>query len=337
MKSPRKISILTLSLTGGLLSIAAAAQTAGGAASGNVDASVAPGHSSAGAGASQSVQAPGASANASANASAQAQTSHEPKAKSEPKHDGGKSSSGDSSGGARVALSSGANLQAEFTKPVDAKKAKTGDPVEAKVTQDVKENGKVVIHKGSRLVGHVTEAKARTKDQASSTLGIAFDKAVLKGGEEMSFASVIQAIAPPVRTTINTAADENAAIAGGGAPMPSGPGARMPGGGVVGGVTSTAGGAVSGATGTVAGTATGAATTTVSGATRAAGDLTAQGQLTNASQGAIGLEGLVLNTPSTVMGSAQGSAQGSLITSTSRNVRLEGGTQVLLRVTGSAQ
>jgi hypothetical protein len=284
---------------------------------------------SAGAGASQSAPAPAASANASADASAQAETSREPKAKSEPKYDGGKSSSGDSSGGAKAALSSGDNLQAELTKPVDAKKAKPGDPVEAKVTRDVKENGKVVIHKGSRLVGHVTEAKARSKDQASSTLGIAFDKAFLKGGEEMSFISVIQAIAPPVQTTVNTAADENAAIAGGGAaPMPSGPGARMPGGGVVGGATSTAGGAVSGATGTVAG---------ATGATRAVGGLNAQGQLSNASRGAIGFEGLVLNTPSPVMASAQGSAQGSLITSTSRNVRLEGGTQVLLRITGSAQ
>ena len=110
--------------------------------------------------------------------------------------------------------------------------------------------------------------------------------------------------------------------------MPSGPGARMPGGGVVGGATSTAGGAVSGATGTVAG---------ATGATRAVGGLNAQGQLSNASRGAIGFEGLVLNTPSPVTASAQGSAQGSLITSTHRNVRLESGMQVLLQVTGSAQ
>lgn len=338
MKSPRKISILATTVTAGSLILAAGAQTVAGSASGNVNALLTPGQASAGASANQSVQAPGASANASADASAKAQTSHEPKAESEPEHDSGKSGSGDSSGGATAALSSGSNLQAELTKSVDAKKAKPGDLVEAKVTQDVKENGRVVIHKGSRLVGHVTEAKARTKDQASSTLGIAFAKAVLKGGEEMSFTSAIQAIAPPVQTTVNTEADESATIArGGAAPMPSGPGARMPGGGVAGGVTSAAGGAVSGATGTVVGTPTGAATTAVSGATRVVGGLTAEGQLTSASQGAIGLQGLVLNTPSTVTGGAHGSAQGSLITSTTRNVRLESGTQVLLRVTGSVQ
>jgi hypothetical protein len=76
---------------------------------------------------------------------------------------------------------------------------------------------------------------------------------------------------------------------------------------------------------------------TVSGATRTASGLTAQGNLTSASQGAIGLQGLVLSPPAAVTGSAQSSAQGSVITSASRNVKLESGTQILLRVTGSAQ
>jgi type IV secretory pathway VirB10-like protein len=43
----------------------------------------------------------------------------------------------------------------------------------------VKLNRSVVIPKGSRLVGHVTEVKARSKDQATSVVGIAFDRAVL--------------------------------------------------------------------------------------------------------------------------------------------------------------
>jgi hypothetical protein len=329
---------LTIVITAGLLSMASVAQTASGSTSGNGNASVAPGQAGAGASANQSVQAPGASVNANANASAQAQASHESKTKSEPNSKSGnaKSSSAGSSGGSSAsgALTSGASLQAELIKPLDAKKAKPGDEVSAKVTQDVKSDGKVVIHKGTHLVGHVTEAQARTKEQANSTLGIAFDKAVLKGGEEVSFNSVIQAIAPPVQATVSTAVDENANL--GAAPAMSGA-PRTGGGGLVGGVTSTAGGAVSGATGTVAGAATGAADTTVSGATRTAGGLTAQGNLTSASQGAIGLQGLALNTPTAVTGSAQGSAQGSVISSTSRNVKLDSGTQMLLRVTGSAQ
>jgi hypothetical protein len=330
---------LTIVITAGVLSLASVAQTASGSTSGNANASVAPGQAGAGASTNQSVQAPGASVNANANASAQAQASHESKTKSEPNAKSGpdKSSSAGTSGGssASAALTSGASLQAELTKPIDAKKAKPGDEVSAKLTQDVKSDGKVVIHKGTRLVGHVTEAQARTKEQANSTLGIAFDKVVLKGGEEVSFNSVIQAIAPPVQATVSTAADESGNL--GAAPPTSSGAPRTGGGGLVGGVTSTAGGAVSGATGTVAGAATGAANGTVSGATRTAGGLTAQGNLTSASQGVIGLQGLALNTPAAVAGSAQGSAQGSVISSTSRNVKLDSGTQMVLRVTGSAQ
>src|SRR5215470_1151369 len=201
-------SFLTILITAGLLSLASVAQTASGSTSGNANASVAPGQAGAGASANQSVQAPGASVNANANASAQAQASHESKTKSEPNSKSGnaKSSNGSSGGGsASAALTSGTSLQAELVKSLDAKKAKPGDEVSAKVTQDVKSDGKVVIHKGTRLVGHVTEAQARTKEQANSTLGIAFDKAVLKGGEEVSFNSVIQAIAPPVLATASTA------------------------------------------------------------------------------------------------------------------------------------
>ena len=329
---------LTIVITAGLLSLASVAQTASGSTAGNTNASVTPGQAGAGASANQSVQAPGASVNANANASAQTQASHESKSEPNAKSGQAKSSSSGSSGGssASATLTSGASLQAELTKPIDAKKAKPGDEVSAKLTQDVKSDGKVVIHKGTRLVGHVTEAQARTKEQANSTLGIAFDKAVLKGGEEVSFNSVIQAIAPPVQPNVSTAADENANL-GAAPPMSGAP--RTGNGGPVGGVTSAAGGAVSGATGTVAGAATGAANDTVSGATRTAGGLTAQGNLTSASQGVIGLQGLALNTATTVTGSgsASGSAQGSVISSTSRNVKLDSGTQMVLRVTGSAQ
>jgi hypothetical protein len=73
-------------------------------------------------------------------------------------------------------LPAGITLQAELIKPVDARKNKPGDEVLAKVTLDVKVNGSVVIAKGSRLVGHVTEVKAHSKDQPTSDVGIAFDR-----------------------------------------------------------------------------------------------------------------------------------------------------------------
>jgi len=73
----------------------------------------------------------------------------------------------------------------------------------------------------------------------------------------------------------------------------------------------------------------------VAGATRGAttgatGGLNAAGHLTSNSQGVFGLEGMSLNS------AAANSTQGSLITSSSRNVHLDSGTQLLLVSQGAA-
>ena len=129
--------------------------------------------------------------------------------------------------GASGALSSGTTLQAELTKSIDAKKAKQGDEVTAKLTQDVKGSGRVVLHKGTKLVGHVTEAQAKSKESGESKLGIAFDKAVLKGGEEMAFTGVIQALAPPVQGSLAATTNDAGSVGTG---MGSGSGTAMGGG-----------------------------------------------------------------------------------------------------------
>jgi hypothetical protein len=95
-------------------------------------------------------------------------------------------------------------------------------------------------------------------------------------------------------------------------------------------VRSTAGAATGAVTNTAANVpavAGGAVNSTANaaGATRGAiGGLNAAGQLTSNSQGVFGLEGLNLNS------AASNSTQGSLITSTSKNVHLDSGTQLLL-------
>jgi hypothetical protein len=97
-------------------------------------------------------------------------------------------------------LNPGTTLQAELTKTIDTKKVKTGDEVTAKLMQDVKD-GNLVIHKGSKLVGHVTDAQIKTKENAQSKLGIIFDKAVLKGGQEVAFKGVILSLVAPTEPT----------------------------------------------------------------------------------------------------------------------------------------
>ena len=104
--------------------------------------------------------------------------------------------SGSSAGGTRIAP--GSVIPVQLTKTIDAKKAKVGDPVMAKVTMDLKTNsGELLVPKDTKVTGHVTEAQARSKDQKESQLGIAFDHATLKSGDVSLPMSIQAVIAPP--------------------------------------------------------------------------------------------------------------------------------------------
>src|SRR5260370_737880 len=149
------------------------------------------------------------------------------------------SSASAQNGQTNASLGSGAAINAELTAPVDSKKAKPGDPVAGRTTEPTKSNGKTVIPKGSKLVGHVTQASARAKGDSESALGIVFDKAVLKNGQEVPLNVAIQALASAQSAA--TASAGNDLSAGGGAGGYAGGSGRAAGGGALGGVTSTAG------------------------------------------------------------------------------------------------
>src|ERR1700719_1949443 len=95
-------------------------------------------------------------------------------------------------------IAPGSVLPVSLTKTIDAKKAKTGDEVVARVTQDMKTNsGEVIVAKDTKVVGHVTAAQVRSKEQNESQVRIAFDRAVAKDGREMKMPMSIQAIIGP--------------------------------------------------------------------------------------------------------------------------------------------
>jgi|SRR5579859_1946091 len=211
-------------------------------------------------------------------------------------------------------LQAGSTVQAELVKPVDAKKCKVGDEVLAKTTHDVKSEGHVVIPKGSKLVGHVTEVKAHSKEQSTSELGIAFDHAILKNGAEMPMALGIQAIG---RSQASAAAMTDDTMAAGSTGAMGSSGARASGGGgVMGGVRSTAGTAVNTVDNTV-----GAAANTAGAAGGAV-----SGSLSTNSQGVVGMPGLSLSSQTSTSGNA------SVISSQGSNVHLDSGTEMILRV-----
>src|SRR6266436_6457549 len=77
-------------------------------------------------------------------------------------------------GQANGSLAAGSAFNAELSSPIDSKKCKPGDAVNAHTTEAVKSEGKTVIPKGAKLVGHVTQASARAKGESESALGIVF-------------------------------------------------------------------------------------------------------------------------------------------------------------------
>jgi hypothetical protein len=249
-----------------------------------------------------------ASANASASTSASAQN-----------------------GQANGSLASGTAFNAELSSPIDSKKSKPGDTVNARTTEAVKSEGRTVIPKGAKLVGHVTQASARAKGESESALGIVFDKAILKNGQEIPLSAGIQALAAAQSSASAAGSDLDAYGGAGASAAGSGAGGGR---GGLGGVTSAAGGAVGTVTNTAANvggvaggevnSAAGAGGSVVGASKGAVGGLNAAGQLTSNSQGVFGLNGLNLNA------AASNATQGSVITSAGKNVHLDSGTRMLL-------
>jgi hypothetical protein len=231
-----------------------------------------------------------------------------------------------------LTLSDGTTMNAALAGSLDVKKNKPGDRIEARTMQDVKQDGKVVLRKGTRLAGHVTQVQARAKDQTQSQLGVAFDHAELRNGQHVPLNASIQALAVAQSTAQASAGGDDLIASGGGT---ASAGARVArGGGVVGGMLRSTSSTVSSVGSGVGSTANGAAGGTVNAATRSTGvvgGLNASGALESNSKGVFGLDGLSLNS------AASSATQGSLIVSSTRNVHLESGTQMVLQVAGRAQ
>jgi hypothetical protein len=122
-----------------------------------------------------------------------------------------------------VTLPSGTAINAQLNSPVDSKKAKVGDKVEAHTTEDIKYAGKIIVPIGAKVEGHVTEATARSKGDSGSTLAIQFDKAIPKKGEEIPLNVAIVAIAAPQQDSSGGSPGSGSdPMTGGGAPTASG-------------------------------------------------------------------------------------------------------------------
>ena len=97
----------------------------------------------------------------------------------------------------------GTILVVELLDSVDTKKSMVGTVVQCVVRQDLLYEGKIIIPRNARVIGHVTEAVEYNKEHPSR-LGLLFEKIVLKDNKELPFEypAVIEAVAPPVRHSV---------------------------------------------------------------------------------------------------------------------------------------
>lgn len=227
--------------------------------------------------------------------------------------------------GGSAGISSDTAIDAELTKSIDARKAKVGDEVTARVRNDVRQGGEVVLKRGTKLVGHVTQAQAKASGAANSQLGIIFDRAEVKGSQAIDIHAAIQALAPPPRTNADDSGMGDVGSMRAGQSI-AGPGAGSGGGasaGGMGGVGSTVG-ETAGGVAQGAGNAAGAAGR---GAGRVAAG--AGGALGASSRGVMGMPGLQISSE------LSNSTNGTVLVSDGKDIHLDSGTQMVLRVVGS--
>lgn len=198
--------------------------------------------------------------------------------------------------------SAGSAIPATLDKSVDSKKVKSGDEIVAKTSVGLTSAAGVQIPEGSKVVGHITDAKARSKGDPESTMSFAFEKIILKNGQEIPFHAVAQAIG----TGQNPAA---AAFPENGGPNSQGASNGMKGG---------ASPSVGSGPGSSGGSPTGASSATPQGV--AVQDNS--GRLSANATGIVNMKGLNLKSESSQ----------SILSSDSKSVKLDSGTQMLLRV-----
>ncbi len=127
-------------------------------------------------------------------------------------------------------------VNGELVGKLDSKTAKSGDTVVVKTSEAFRTSEGIVVPKGSRLIGHVTEVRAHGNGYQDSRLGIEFDRAELKSGRNVAMQTVIESVAPPANAMAAASMDsgEDISTMGSGRAL----GGGRSGGGVLGGASS---------------------------------------------------------------------------------------------------
>jgi len=216
-------------------------------------------------------------------------------------------------------LESGTRLEGQLQSTLDAKTARVSDQVVLKTTKAVKQNGNIVVPKGTSLIGRVTDVQQRTKSSSGSRIGVIFDRLQGRGLEtpiNASIVSITQAAAASRMT------DTDADIFGSSSTSARASGrGNTGGGGLLGGGTGVVGGVVN-----TAGQVAGPVLNTTGAVVNTAGQTTGN------------IAGGIISTVNGIQisNSASGSAQtSSTLSAQGKNIRVEKGANVALQLNTS--
>ena len=190
----------------------------------------------------------------------------------------------------------------------------------ARVTKDVKQNGRTVIHKGDRLVGHVTDVQAAATSKASSRMAVQFDSLMSGESTTQLHATITSLVSSRAEGSAQEEQMAGSMLAPGPGSVASGGGRGAGGGGLLGGVGSTVG--------SVAGNVGSTASSTLGATGRAAGS-------SNTSAGlATPIRSIHVQSEA---GVDQQVGANSVLTTRHGGLRLESGTQMQFRVAAQSE
>jgi hypothetical protein len=241
-------------------------------------------------------------------------------------------------------------ISGELQTRLDSKTAKPGDPVILKTIEKVQTSDGTIIPKGSRLMGHVTEVQAYSKEHGAALLGIAFDRVELKGGQSVAIYTLIRGANASASVSAMGPMGSDGGMGapmGDGGMMAGGPG--MGGGRSGGGMIGGAGGAVNGAGSMAGGVAGGAVDRTAASASsiddRAGANLgsnvngavetAGHGDMNGTTDAHAAAKARAVPRPTGIPGvmlSGSSSASGLFVSSARQNIEFESGTRMQLGI-----
>lgn len=197
-----------------------------------------------------------------------------------------------------------ASVSAELTKRIDTKNAKQGDEVDARVTSTAKLPDGTELPRGTKLVGTITDVKAKSKEDKRAHLAFNIDHAVMKDGRPVPVMVAVISVTGPTQS------------AGGDMMTPGGGGGSAAGGSSGGGATGSSG---------MAGSSAPAPSPVMSGGGQSQGS--AGGVLKSAQDHVP-----VGNMPGVMLSAGSGPGSAGSLDASGDNINLDSGTKLTLNV-----